>query len=119
MNLATHLVTPACLVRGRQRSRSGASNGITATKVLIALNVIVYAFQTRYPGITKAGWKVQYAVLAFVDATLLGYVAQLEVLIWTGETSLLKRFRRRFESYTFRTWRTRTPVACAERELDH
>ena len=40
--------------------------------MLIALNVIVYAFQTRYPGITKAGWKVQYAVLAFVDATLLG-----------------------------------------------
>ena len=32
---------------------------ITATKVLTALNVIVFMFQTRYPAITSAGWKVR------------------------------------------------------------
>lgn len=32
---------------------------VTATKVLTALNVIVFMFQTRYPAITSAGWKVR------------------------------------------------------------
>lgn len=35
---------------------------ITATKVLTALNVIVFMFQTRYPAITSAGWKVRTCV---------------------------------------------------------
>lgn len=49
----------ASLVRGWQRSSNSRNKGITATNVLIALNAIVYAFQTRYPGITRAGWKVR------------------------------------------------------------
>lgn len=35
---------------------------VTATKVLTALNVIVFMFQTRYPAITSAGWKVRTCV---------------------------------------------------------
>eukprot|EP00903_Cladosiphon_okamuranus_P006775 g6605.t1 len=45
-----------------QRSRRGTSNRLTATNVLIAFNAIVYAFQTRYPAITQAGWKLAPAI---------------------------------------------------------
>ncbi|CAM9227567.1 unnamed protein product [Pylaiella littoralis] len=54
---------------GRRRMRcrqmfggSGRNKGITATNVLLALNVVVYAFQTRFPAITKAGWKLAPAI---------------------------------------------------------
>ncbi|CAM9469077.1 unnamed protein product [Laminaria digitata] len=52
-------------VRRRSRRRSsgyGSGGMITATKVLTALNVIVFMFQTRYPAITSAGWKLAPAI---------------------------------------------------------
>eukprot|EP00904_Undaria_pinnatifida_P000268 jgi/Undpi1/10241/HiC_scaffold_28.g12694.m1 len=51
-------------VRRRRRGSSGYGSGnmVTATKVLTALNVIVFMFQTRYPAITSAGWKLAPAI---------------------------------------------------------
>ncbi|CAN0023727.1 unnamed protein product, partial [Sphacelaria rigidula] len=36
---------------------------VTVTNVLIAINVLVYAVQMRYPAITQAGWKMTSAIV--------------------------------------------------------
>ncbi|CAM9118448.1 unnamed protein product [Hapterophycus canaliculatus] len=49
-------------MQARRRPSSSGGGEITATNVVLAINAIVYLFQMRYPGITRAGWKMASAI---------------------------------------------------------
>lgn len=41
------------------QARRPGKGQITVTKALIAINVLMYLVQMRYPSVTSAGWKVR------------------------------------------------------------
>ena len=105
-------MTLACLLCGRQRSRSSSGGGLTATNVLIALNAIVYAFQTRYPAITKAGWKVRRRIDALSGKSCCPWD-----LDEGKRAKTLPELRWMLEYGPYVVCHARTPVARAERRL--